>query len=162
MIHPSPASEINELSRLWTHIKPVEMRMATQNNIPTLLQNLEWLHLACHGTLKPGKPFDSYFSLAEGSRPARVSPSLMLFVFIWTTPSSRRELPEGSIYDEVIHLAAAMQFCGFRSVVGTMWEMADRDGPDLVKDFYSYVFAKKDPARWRSVGMHAKAFERGD
>jgi CHAT domain-containing protein len=43
--------------------------------------------------------------------------------------------------DEVLHLAAAMQFCGFRSVVGTMWAMADTDGEGLARDFYSEVFS---------------------
>jgi CHAT domain-containing protein len=41
----------------------------------------------------------------------------------------------------VIHLAAAMQFCGFRSVVGTMWAMADVDGRDLARCFYRSVFS---------------------
>ena len=42
--------------------------------------------------------------------------------------------------DEVVHLAAALQFCGFRSVVGTMWAMEDDDGCDITKDFYRYMF----------------------
>jgi len=42
--------------------------------------------------------------------------------------------------DEVIHLSAALQFCGFRSVVGTLWSMADEDGPDVAKDFYGHMF----------------------
>jgi CHAT domain-containing protein len=42
--------------------------------------------------------------------------------------------------DEAIHLAAALQFCGFRSVVGTLWAMADVDGPDVAEDFYGYMF----------------------
>ena len=33
--------------------------------------------------------------------------------------------------DEVLHLAVAMQFCGFSSVVGTLWGMADDYGPIL-------------------------------
>jgi hypothetical protein len=36
-------------------------------------------------------------------------------------------MTEECIADEVTHLAVAMQFCGFRSVVGTMWAMADID-----------------------------------
>ena len=43
--------------------------------------------------------------------------------------------------DEVLHLAAAMQFCGFRSVVGTMWAMADTDGQDIARNFYHSVFS---------------------
>ena len=29
-----------------------------------------------------------------------------------------------------------MHFSGFRSVVGTMWEMEDEDGPKIAKHFY--------------------------
>ncbi|KAH9069391.1 hypothetical protein EDB83DRAFT_2674418 [Lactarius deliciosus] len=46
------------------------------------------------------------------------------------------ELTEDSIADEGLHLAAATQFCGFRSMIGTMWAMADTDGTDLSKPFY--------------------------
>jgi CHAT domain-containing protein len=42
--------------------------------------------------------------------------------------------------DEVIHLASGMQFCGFRSVVGTLWAMVDLDGPDISNEFYKYMF----------------------
>ncbi len=38
--------------------------------------------------------------------------------------------------DESIHLAGALQFAGFRSVVGTMWEMYDSEAPVFAKDFY--------------------------
>jgi CHAT domain-containing protein len=42
--------------------------------------------------------------------------------------------------DEAIHLAAALQFSGFRSVVGTLWEMCDNDAPDVSEYFYRYMF----------------------
>jgi len=41
--------------------------------------------------------------------------------------------------DEVIHLAAAMQFCGFRSVVGTLWAMEDVMGVMLLRILSAYV-----------------------
>jgi CHAT domain-containing protein len=44
--------------------------------------------------------------------------------------------------DETIHLAAALQFCGFRSVVGTLWAMNDEDGPSISKEFYKHMFRK--------------------
>ena len=31
-------------------------------------------------------------------------------------------------------------FYGFRSVVGTLWEMEDDDGCDVTKTFYQYMF----------------------
>ena len=39
-----------------------------------------------------------------------------------------------------------MQYCGFRSVVGTMWEMADTDGRDLSKSFYKALFSGQETA----------------
>ncbi|KAI9509513.1 hypothetical protein F5148DRAFT_1148231 [Russula earlei] len=55
------------------------------------------------------------------------------------------EMTEGSIADEALHLTAAMQYCGFRSVVGTMWGMADDDGPELVEQFYKSMFSSDEP-----------------
>ena len=43
--------------------------------------------------------------------------------------------------DEGLHLAAAVQYSGFRSVVGTMWAMADVDGRDLAENFYKALFS---------------------
>lgn len=42
--------------------------------------------------------------------------------------------------DEVIHLAAAMLSAGFQSTIGTMWPMADVDGPVIAKTFYEELF----------------------
>ncbi|KAH9011755.1 hypothetical protein EDB84DRAFT_1278950, partial [Lactarius hengduanensis] len=37
-----------------------------------------------------------------------------------------------------------VQYCGFRSVVGTMWAMADVDGRDLAKHFYKALFSTSE------------------
>ncbi|KAH9957612.1 hypothetical protein BC827DRAFT_1224793 [Russula dissimulans] len=39
------------------------------------------------------------------------------------------------------HVSAAVQYTGFRSVVGTMWAMADIDGQFLAKESYGSVFS---------------------
>ncbi|KAF9062540.1 CHAT domain-containing protein [Rhodocollybia butyracea] len=122
----------------------------------------EWLHIASHGTLVPKEPFGSYFSLAGGSRFTLldiIRLNLPNAAFAFLSACHTAELSAGSVHNEVIHLAAAMQFCGFRSVVGTMWEMADVDGPEMVKDFYSSVFSnlEGDPSRCNEVGVQARA-----
>jgi CHAT domain-containing protein len=43
--------------------------------------------------------------------------------------------------DEALQLTVAMQYCGFRSVGGTLWAIADADGRDLSEHFYGHVFA---------------------
>ncbi|KAH9165797.1 hypothetical protein EDB89DRAFT_1858011, partial [Lactarius sanguifluus] len=40
-----------------------------------------------------------------------------------------------------LHLGAAVQYCGFRSVVGTMWAMVDEDGRDLAEHIYKALFS---------------------
>jgi hypothetical protein len=46
--------------------------------------------------------------------------------------------------DEVIHLAAGLQFSGFKSVVGTLWEVDDAVAKHVVKAFYENMFMFKD------------------
>jgi CHAT domain-containing protein len=53
----------------------------------------------------------------------------------------------GGTPNEFIHLAGALQFCGFRSVVGTLWRMADFDGLWLTADFYEYMFYENGTTR---------------
>jgi hypothetical protein len=43
------------------------------------------------------------------------------------------ELIGECIADDVLRLAAAMYFCGFRCVARTTWAMADTDGRDLAR-----------------------------
>jgi hypothetical protein len=40
----------------------------------------------------------------------------------------------------MISLAVSLQFCGYRGVVGTLWEMKDADGPSIAEGFYGYMF----------------------
>ncbi|OJA10602.1 hypothetical protein AZE42_08457 [Rhizopogon vesiculosus] len=42
--------------------------------------------------------------------------------------------------DEAIHLAAAMQFSGFRSVIGSMWSVDDEVAGPIVSAFYENMF----------------------
>jgi CHAT domain-containing protein len=64
--------------------------------------------------------------------------------FAFLSACHTAELTDGSIADEVLHLTAAMQHCGFRSVVETMRAMADRDGRDVAEHFYKSIFSGVD------------------
>ncbi|KAF8262750.1 CHAT domain-containing protein [Lactarius quietus] len=112
-------------------------------------------HFACHATLAPDRPFDTAFLLHDPStlslldimRTARRHSTTAEFAMLsvchaaeWTDPHTP---------DEALHLTAAMQYCGFRSAVGTLWAMADTDGPDLAEQFYRRVFATQE----RDVGL---------
>ncbi|KAG8913161.1 hypothetical protein FRC02_005625 [Tulasnella sp. 418] len=44
--------------------------------------------------------------------------------------------------DEFIHLAAGLQFSGFKSVIGTLYKMPDTDGPTIAEEVYKYMFRR--------------------
>ena len=109
------------------------------------LRDHRFAHFVCHGLLETGKPFDASLELHKDnlSLLAIVRSQLPAAEFAFLAACHTAELTEGSVADEGLHLAAAMQYCGFRSVVGTIWAMADTDGADLSKHFYKALFADK-------------------
>jgi hypothetical protein len=115
---------------------------ATPETVVERLRDHQFVHFVCHGLLEPGKPFDASFELHKQSLTLLeiVRSQLPAAEFAFLSACHTAELTEDSIADEGLHLAAAMQYCGFRSVVGTMWAMADTDGADLSNHFYQSIF----------------------
>ena len=112
------------------------------------LRDHQFSHFICHGNLVLEKPFDASFGLYGGDRLTLldiVRSRLPTAEFAFLSACHTAELTEGSIADEGLHLTAAAQYCGFRSVVGTMWAMADQDGGDLATHFYNLMFSSDEP-----------------
>jgi hypothetical protein len=63
--------------------------------------------------------------------------------FAFLPCSLTAQVGDECIPDEVLHFSAALQFSGFRSVIGTMWEMDDEDGRNLAKYVYKSMFSKE-------------------
>jgi CHAT domain-containing protein len=84
-------------------------------------QGAHILHLACHGE-QANSPLDSAFLLSNGRltiqdlMSIRLSNAVLAFLSACQTAKGSEDMP-----DQAVHLAASMLFCGFRSVVGTMW-----------------------------------------
>ena len=136
--------EMKAVQAVDTQVTPLISAKATPTTVLRNLRDHRFAHIACHGILEPGKPFEASFKLHRGKRLPLldiVRSQLPDAEFAFLSACHTAELTDESIADEVLHLAAAMQFCGFRSVVGTMWAMADMDGPDLTRNFYRSVFS---------------------
>ncbi|KAH9023921.1 CHAT domain-containing protein [Lactarius hengduanensis] len=122
-------------------------REATPSSVVEGLRGSHFAHFACHGVLETGKPFEASFELHGSSRLTLldiVRSRLPAAEFAFLACCHAAEITEDSVADEALHLTAAMQYCGFRSVVGTMWEMADTDGQDLAKSFYRSLFSSQE------------------
>ena len=100
----------------------------------------EWVHLACHGLPDRKQPFESAFALHDGHFTIQriigcelKNPEFAYLSACHTTVGDEESL------DEVIHLASAMQFAGFRSVIGTMWAVDDGETNKITSTFYKHM-----------------------
>ncbi|KAI9444040.1 CHAT domain-containing protein [Lactarius indigo] len=143
---PGVWDEMKVVQALNTQVTNLVSDAATPPSVVEGLRDSRFVHFACHGELEIGKPFGASFKLHGGSRLTMldiVQPRLPDAEFAFLSCCHTAEITEDSIDDEVLHLTAAMQYCGFRSVVGTMWAMADTDGKDLAKSFYRSLFSSR-------------------
>lgn len=135
------SKEIERVADCVPVITMMEDGRATRNGVLRELPNHPWIHFSCHGHQDIGNPFNSRFRLQD--RPltlqqivkAQLPNAELAFLSACHTASGDPKTP-----DEGLHLAAALQFVGFRSVVGTLWAMDDEDGPDVAEAFYKHMF----------------------
>ncbi|KAG2123239.1 CHAT domain-containing protein [Suillus clintonianus] len=113
---------------------------ATVQGALDALNHNQWLHLSCHGMPNRQQPFESSFAMRDGPlmikdiiRSNWQNPEFAFLSACHTTVGDEKSL------DESIHLAAAMQFSGFRSVIGSMWSVNDDVALQVASAFYGYL-----------------------
>ena len=124
----------------------------SSRNIPpttvlNILQRYRFADVAYHGTTKMPKQIDAAILLYNMERLnvleiVRSGHAAGGFAFL--PASHMTELTDGSFPDEALHISAALQYSGYRSVMGTMWEMVNEDGRALAKDAFRLMFSGKD------------------
>ena len=100
----------------------------------------QWVHLACHGLPNRKQPFESAFALHDGHFTIQhiIGCDLKNTEFAYLSACHTTVGDEESP-DEAIHLASAMQFAGFRSVIGTMWTVDDGLASEITSTFYEHM-----------------------
>jgi CHAT domain-containing protein len=127
---------------LWTTI--LTSGDTTPTTVLDNLQRHQFAHIMGHVTPETAEPFDSAMSFHSGK-------CLTLLDIVRSQHpvgecalllgSHTAGLTGDSIPDEVLHFSAAFQYSGFRSVVGTLWEVDDEDGKDLAGNIYRSIFS---------------------
>ncbi|KAG1766621.1 CHAT domain-containing protein [Suillus placidus] len=118
---------------------------ATRAGALQALEKNTWVHLACHGKQDPTQPYNSHFVMRDEHltlldiMDRDIPHAEFAFLSACHTAAGDEETP-----DEVIHLAAGLQFSGFKSVVGTLWEVDDAVAKHVVQAFYTYMFHPKE------------------
>ncbi|KAG1823763.1 CHAT domain-containing protein [Suillus subaureus] len=114
---------------------------ATRAGALQALEENTWVHLACHGKQDPTQPYNSHFVMRDEHltlldiMERDIPHAEFAFLSACHTAVGDEETP-----DEVIHLAAGLQFSGFKSVIGTLWEVNDAVAKHVVEAFYKYMF----------------------
>ncbi|KAG1752099.1 CHAT domain-containing protein [Suillus lakei] len=105
------------------------------------LQSNTWVHLACHGKQDRKQPYYSNFAMKDKPLTLldimenNVPHAEFAFLSACHTAAGDEQTP-----DEVIHLAAGLQFSGFKSVIGTLWVVDDAVAKHVVEAFYENMF----------------------
>jgi CHAT domain-containing protein len=103
------------LANLATALKSKDMRLLLENTPAHVL------HMACHGVHDEG-PLKSALVLHDGRLTIEdimhlsLPRAVLAYLSACHTAKGDQNAP-----DQAVHLAASMLFCGFRSVIGTMW-----------------------------------------
>ncbi|KAG2108795.1 CHAT domain-containing protein [Suillus cothurnatus] len=114
---------------------------ATRAGALQALEENTWVHLACHGKQDPMQPYDSHFVMKDehltllNIMEKDIPHAEFAFLSACHTAVGDDKTP-----DEVIHLAAGLQFSGFKSVIGTLWEVNNAVAKHVVEAFYKYMF----------------------
>jgi CHAT domain-containing protein len=107
------SAQVVNTSRVNTSLKDLLTAMSQED--------AHVLHLACHG-VQASNPLQSAFLLSdhrltiEHIMRLRLPRAVLAFLSACQTAKGSEDQP-----DQAVHLAASMLFCGFRSVVATMW-----------------------------------------
>ncbi|KAF8130219.1 TPR-like protein [Boletus edulis] len=140
---PSVGVELDNIGRVVRDLATFTRIDGAESCISRVVGELdknEWVHLACHGLPNRIQPFESAFALYDGHFTIQriigcdlKSPEFAYLSACHTTVGDE-ESP-----DEVIYLASAMQFIGFRSVIGTMWAVDDSETNKITSTFYKHM-----------------------
>ncbi|KAG1875785.1 TPR-like protein [Suillus subluteus] len=147
-VAPELAIVAKRLEPVVSSFTSLEDSDATVQGALDALNHNQWLHLACHGMPNRQQPFQSSFAMRNG--PLMIKDiirsnwenSEFAFLSACHTTVGDEKNP-----DESIHLAAAMQFCGFRSVIGSMWSVDDEVARQVVSAFYRKLIRVDDSRR---------------
>jgi CHAT domain-containing protein len=100
-------------------------QLSGANSVSGVVENASLaniVHMACHGIQNPSDALSSGFCLGDGnltvSQLMNVELSQAFLAFLSACETAKGDAKQP---DQTVHLAAAMLFAGFRSVIATMW-----------------------------------------
>ena len=134
---------------------------ATWDAVMSALREHDWLHFCGHGRFEAADPSSSRLLLHDhAEHPLTVADLSVLdltdaelaYLSACATARTGFELP-----NEGLHLAGALQLAGYRHVVGTLWEVEDREARRIAEQVYAELGAPDPDADRAARAVHTAA-----
>jgi CHAT domain-containing protein/Tfp pilus assembly protein PilF len=158
---------------------------ATEERAKAIGKDTRYIHFACHGLLDERFPLDSSLALTIPEKPAEGQDNGLLQAWeifekvridadLVTLSACETGLGKEMGGEGLVGLTRAFQYAGARSVLASLWSVADESTAELMKRFYGYLKSGKnkdealrqaqldlikDPSARYSHPFHWAAFE---
>jgi CHAT domain-containing protein len=148
---PSTRGEVQGIARLFSKRAEVYLGdQAREERVKTLDKDVRYLHFATHGLLNEHLPLNSALVLTTPENPAEgedngllqaweVFDSVRLDADLVTLSACDTALGKEMGGEGLVGLTRAFQYAGARSVLASLWGVADESTAVLMKRFYGYL-----------------------
>ena len=138
---PGAEQEAREVARMFPASRALVRREASKTAVRELGNGFVILHFASHGEFNPDAPLASGLFLAKGDEAGgrlTVSDLYSMRLDVWLATLSACETGLGKVAsgDDVIGLDRGFLYAGARSIVASLWDVADVQTEKLMIDFY--------------------------
>ncbi|KAF9463892.1 CHAT domain-containing protein [Collybia nuda] len=155
---PSVETELDTVTGLLgNQAQQLKDSNATIANVVKEMQSSSWLHLACHGQQAPDDPLRSGLMLYDGKLELGQILDLDLpkarFVYLSACETA---MGDGNLSNEAMHMVGGFIAAGFQGAIGTLWSMADKDGPKVAEIVYKTILGEENnlDVKMAAVGLH--------
>jgi CHAT domain-containing protein/tetratricopeptide (TPR) repeat protein len=151
-LEPLPASreEAAGVARLFPGGQAFLGAEATEEEVKRVAPRARFLHFACHGLLDEQMPLNSGLALSIPEHPAEgqdngilqaweIFESLRLDAELVTLSACDTALGKDMGGEGILGLTRAFQYAGARSVLASLWSVADESTAQLMQRFYGYL-----------------------
>jgi CHAT domain-containing protein/tetratricopeptide (TPR) repeat protein len=151
---PSTRKEVESIAALYPHPRVYLGREATEERAKSLGPESRLIHFACHGLLDERFPLNSALALTLPQHPAEgqdngllqaweIFESVHLDADLVTLSACDTALGKEMGGEGLVGLTRAFQYAGARSVLASLWGVADYSTARFMKSFYGYLRAGK-------------------
>lgn len=134
--------EITHITRIFgqDQVLVLSDTQATVANVLEHIKKSSWVHLACHGVQDPLDPLKSCLLLDDGKLELQklLAEDLPYAKNIFLS-ACETAMGDSILVNESMHLTGAFITAGFQGAIGTLWRIADSDGPKVAECVYQTV-----------------------